>query len=106
MAEIAIALSVVVLMVGLGAGLAAVENMEPTNATMARFDAAAERMASTCELCSGATGYICPHCGDPIEWHSHENDYSCRVHGFVNPIRASDGRQIIGDGHPGPLRAL
>ena len=29
--------------------------------------------------------------------HTHENDYTCSVHGFVNPVR-DDGRIISGDG--------
>lgn len=74
------------------------------NARMAAMDRAAARFAETCELCLGTAVYLCPKCREPISTHSHENDYLCEAHGFVNPIRQHDGARISGDGRCGALR--
>lgn len=61
------------------------------------MDRTAARMATHCELCNGVV-YLCPVCREPITTHSHENDYFCETHGFVNPIRQHDNARINGDG--------
>ena len=58
----------------------------------------ATRERAECEICSGAAVYLCPICRRPIDNHSHENDYICEAHGFVNPVRESDDFRITGDG--------
>lgn len=68
------------------------------NARMAAMDRAADRIAETCEICSGAAVYLCPTCRQPLTEHTHENDYYCETHGFVSPIRKHDGASINGDG--------
>ena len=62
----------------------------------------AERERQACDICSGRSVYLCAHCQEPIQYHTHENDFSCARHGFINPIRLSDGARINGDGriHP------
>jgi len=66
-----------------------------------RMEAVAQRMAALaaerCDICNGVR-YECPKCHEEIEMHSHEGDYSCRTHGFVHPIRCSDGARINGNG--------
>ena len=58
----------------------------------------------TCEICAGVV-YLCPICREPISEHSHENDFICKTHSFVNPIREHDGARINGDGQQTELRA-
>ena len=62
----------------------------------------AQDIEAACDICSGRAVYTCPYCHDPIKTHSHENDFLCERHGFINPIRSSDGAKINGDGfiHP------
>lgn len=61
----------------------------------------------TCDICSGRSRYLCPKCLEPLLNHSHENDFICATHSFVNPIREGDGAIINGDGHwLRPLRIL
>jgi hypothetical protein len=79
------------------------------HARMAAMDVAASRFAETCPICLGSRELLCPLCGEPITQHTHENDYLCDCAGrstFVNPVRASDGQRVSGDGAPGPLRYL
>lgn len=57
--------------------------------------------AAECEICNGTAVYLCPICGAPITNHSHENDFICATHSFVNPIRQNDGVRINGDGRCG-----
>lgn len=68
------------------------------NTRMAQMDREVDRIAETCELCRGTAVYLCPQCRVPIGNHSHEHDYICDAHGFIDPIRASDGTTINGDG--------
>ena len=65
---------------------------------MAMWDRMARRNELSCEICSGRAVYLCPMCHVPIANHTHENDYSCKVHGFVNPVREADGVTMNGDG--------
>lgn len=60
--------------------------IDTANAQFAALDRAADRAASVCDLCAGRAVYRCPTCGEVVS-HSHENDYICDAHGFVNPIR-------------------
>ena len=57
-----------------------------------------EREEAACDICSGRSKYFCPICKEPISTHTHENDFLCATHSFVNPIRESDGALISGDG--------
>lgn len=75
------------------------------NARMAMMDRAAARNRAACDICAGRDVYRCPTCREPVG-HSHENDYICEVHGFVNPIRDSDGARISGDGQADRPRVL
>ncbi len=60
-------------------------------------------MAETvCPICDKTDTLRCPVCRVPIESHSHERDYMCATHGFVNPIRDSDGQIVNGDGRGFP----
>jgi hypothetical protein len=65
----------------------------------------AERERESCDICSGRSRYLCPTCREPVG-HSHENDYTCDAHGFVNPIRESDGARVIGDGSCSGTRTI
>ena len=51
------------------------------------------------------TTWVCAECHQPLESWSAENDYTCKVHGFVNAI-APDGRVILGDGRVAPFRTV
>lgn len=70
------------------------------------MDRAALEFGETCEICNGAAVYLCPHCKVPIESHSHENDYICATHSFVNPIRQVDGARINGDGRTHRIQVI
>jgi len=76
------------------------------NARMAAMDAQAKQAQVDCEICNGLALYLCPLCHEPIENHSHENDFMCSTHGFIHPIRSHDGARIDGNGTPGPLRVM
>ena len=79
--------------------------MDHGDALMQAYNRAAARQASECEICSGKAVYTCPKCGAVVD-HTHENDYTCDIHGFVSPIRDYDGARICGDGQCGSPRAL
>lgn len=68
------------------------------NARFAAMDRAAVRNASSCEICNRTAVYVCPICAVPVGDHTHEHDYICDTHGFVNPIRQHDGARIDGSG--------
>lgn len=51
-----------------------------------------------CPICDKTDVLRCPICRKPIELHSHEWDYMCDVHSFVNPVRDSDGAVVDGSG--------
>ena len=68
------------------------------NAMNAAMDRRAEENERTCEICLGTAVYLCPTCRTPIATHSHEHDYLCDTHGFVDPIRQHDGVAINGGG--------
>jgi hypothetical protein len=71
---------------------------------LAYLEERSEFERKSCEICNGVV-YLCPICRVPIEGHSHENDFICKTHSFVNPIREHDGARINGDGVCGaPLR--
>ena len=72
------------------------------NARIAATDRAAEHRRSRCELCNGTAIYLCPICRERITCHSHEGDFLCEVHSFVNPIRQHGGARINGLGRCGP----
>jgi hypothetical protein len=72
---------------------------------LAMWEALAHREAQRCDICSGRAVYVCPICREPVS-HTHENDYMCRSHSFVNPIRLSDGATISGDGWPHAPRVV
>lgn len=74
------------------------------DAAMAAYDRIANKQRERCEICSRRAVYLCPKCGDKIARHSHENDFICRRHGFVNPVRQHDGARIVGDGGCHPLQ--
>lgn len=76
------------------------------NQREAMFQDMQRRNSEKCEICSGKAVYLCPTCMEPIESHSHENDFICKTHSFVTPIRQHDGARICGDGSPGPLRVV
>lgn len=59
-----------------------------------------------CPMCDKSDVFLCPTCLKPITTHTHENDYLCEVHSFVNPIRQSDGKRVDGLGDPGLIRIL
>jgi hypothetical protein len=82
------------------------QHIASANARMAWMDRAAERQREDCEICNHTAVYICPECREPISDHSHENDYICKTHSFVSPIRLSDGAHISGDGQSGDVRVL
>ena len=65
---------------------------------MTAMDAAAARISAACEICRQTAVYLCPTCHAPIACHTHERDYLCDTHGFVNPVRESDGLSINGSG--------
>lgn len=67
---------------------------------VARFQRRAQ-VVDACDLCSGRSVYLCPHCREAISSHSHENDFICERHGFVSPVRESDGAIVNGDGRCG-----
>ena len=68
--------------------------------------AEADRERAACDICSGRSQYLCPICRTPISYHSHENDFLCDTHSFVNPIRVSDMAQMDGHGRCGITRVL
>ena len=72
---------------------------------MLAYDAAAVHNQRECEICSGKAVYTCPKCG-AVVGHTHESDYICDKHGFVNPIRDYDGARINGDGQCGSVTVL
>lgn len=72
-------------------------HIQHEQALMDAYDRIVEANESACEICNKTAVYRCPKCSDEIETHSHENDYTCKTHGFVDPIR-EDGVRINGDG--------
>jgi hypothetical protein len=71
--------------------------MDGFNAVNAAMERRAAQAAKTCDICAGVR-YECPKCHAEIETHSHEGDYLCATHGFVHPVRCSDGAHINGSG--------
>lgn len=67
------------------------------NARFAAMELASERAALTCDICLGIR-YECPECHAEIMVHSHEGDYACDTHSFVDPVRCFDGARIDGSG--------
>lgn len=59
-----------------------------------------------CEMCAGQSRYLCVECREPIRTHTHENDFLCETHSFVNVIRERDGAILAGDGVCGVSRVI
>lgn len=106
MNELALAAVVIVailVMAAIGSSLSGESaSVASVNARFAVMDRQADRNGTTCEICNGTAVYLCPICREVIETHSHENDYICKTHSFVSPVRQKDGARISGDGgcHP------
>lgn len=97
MTVVVIVCVVAFLLIAIGADWSDRRSVRDVNARFAMMDLMADRQAEQCEICNGTAVYLCPICREPVG-HSHENDFICETHSFVNPIRQHDGARISGDG--------
>ena len=49
---------------------------------------------SHCDVCAGTVKLFCPWCFREISSHSHEDDFICKQHSFVNPLTEDDLRSM------------